>query len=70
VFAPVFFAGVIFATAFRESRQPDVDFGWNVAGIVLGGLSEQLSLVLGFSHLLLVAVAYYLLSAALRPRTV
>jgi hypothetical protein len=30
-------------------------------------LSEQLSLVLGFSHLLLVAVAYYLLSAALRP---
>jgi hypothetical protein len=70
VFAPVFFAGVIFATAFRESRQPDVDFGWNVAGIVLGGLSEQLSLVLGFSYLLLVAVAYYLLSAALRPRTV
>ncbi|HEV3008889.1 MAG TPA: hypothetical protein VGX52_07640 [Burkholderiales bacterium] len=69
VFVPVFFAGVIFATVFRESRQPDVDFGWNVAGIILGGLSEQLSLVLGFSHLLLVAVAYYLLSAALRPRT-
>jgi SAM-dependent methyltransferase len=68
VFVPVFFAGVIFATAFRESRQPDVDFGWNVAGIILGGLSEQLSLVLGFSHLVLVAVAYYLLSAALRPR--
>jgi SAM-dependent methyltransferase len=70
VFVPVFFAGVIFATAFRESRQPDVDFGWNVAGIILGGLSEQLSLVLGFSQLVLVAVAYYLLSAALRPRTV
>jgi SAM-dependent methyltransferase len=70
VFVPVFFAGVIFATAFRESRQPDVDFGWNVAGIILGGLSEYLSLVLGFAHLLLVAVAYYLLSAALRPRTV
>jgi hypothetical protein len=41
VFVPVFFAGVIFAAAFRESRQPDVDFGWNV---------------------LLVALAYYLLS--------
>src|SRR5205823_2464775 len=27
VFIPVFFAGVIFACAFRQSRQPDVDFG-------------------------------------------
>jgi hypothetical protein len=69
VFVPVFFAGVIFAALFRDSRRPDVDLGSNVAGIVLGGLSEQLSLVLGFSHLLLVAVAYYLLSAALRPRS-
>ena len=68
VFVPVFFAGVIFAAAFRDSREPDRDFGWNVAGIILGGLSEQLSLVLGFSQLLLVAMAYYLLSAALRPR--
>jgi hypothetical protein len=67
VFVPVFFAGVIFATVFRESRQPDVDFGWNVAGIILGGLSEHLSLVLGFNYLILVAIAYYLLSLALRP---
>ena len=65
VFVPVFFAGVIFATAFRDSTQPDVDFGSNIAGVILGGLSESLSLVLGFNHLLLVAVAYYLLSAAL-----
>jgi hypothetical protein len=68
VFVPVFFAGVIFACAFRESRRPDIDFGSNVAGIILGGLSEQLSLVLGFNLLLVVAVAYYLLSLALRPR--
>src|SRR5439155_15212088 len=68
VFVPVFFAGVIFATAFRESRQPDVDFGSNVAGIILGGLSEHLSLVLGFNYLLVVAAGYYLLSVALRPR--
>jgi hypothetical protein len=67
VFLPVFFAGVIFATAFRSSHQPDVDFGSNVGGIILGGLSEYLSLVLGFSHLLWVAIGYYLLSAILRP---
>jgi hypothetical protein len=68
VFVPVFFAGVIFATAFRESKNPDVDFGSNVAGIILGGLSEQLSLILGFRFLLLVAIGYYVLSALLRPR--
>ena len=68
VFIPVFFAGVIFAAVFRESRRPDVDFGSNVAGIVLGGLSEQLSLVVGFNYLVLVAVGYYLLSLVLRPR--
>jgi hypothetical protein len=62
VFLPVFFAGVIFATAFGRSQQPDADFGWNVAGIILGGLSEQISLVVGFNYLLLVAIAYYLLS--------
>ena len=67
VFLPVFFAGVVFATAFRSSERPDVDFGSNVAGIILGGLSEQLSLVLGFNLLLLVAVLYYVLSWLLRP---
>jgi len=68
VFVPVFFAGVIFATAFRGSREPDRDFGWNVAGIIAGGLSEQLSLVVGFNTLLLVALLYYALSLALAPR--
>jgi SAM-dependent methyltransferase len=68
VFVPVLFAGVVFAATFRDSRQPDVDLGWNVAGIIVGGLSEQLSLVLGFNQLLLVAIAYYLLSLGLRRR--
>jgi hypothetical protein len=68
VFSPVFFAGVIFASVFRKSTRPDVDFGSNVFGIILGGLSEQLSLVVGFNYLLLVAVAYYLLSWVLERR--
>jgi hypothetical protein len=66
---PIFFAGVIFATSFAGSRHPDVDFGSNVAGVILGGLSENLSLVLGFDRLLLVAVAFYLLSAILGRST-
>lgn len=67
-FVPIFFAGVIFATEFRESRHPDVDFGSNIGGVILGGLSENLSLVVGFKHLLLLAVVYYLLSAVLFRR--
>lgn len=65
VYVPVFFAGIVFATAFRESAQPDVDFGSNIGGIILGGLCENLSLVLGFNHLLWVAIAFYLLAAVL-----
>ena len=65
VFLPVFFAGVIFATAFRSSARPDVDFGSNIGGIILGGLSEYLSLIVGFNHLLWIAIGYYVLSALL-----
>lgn len=68
VFVPVYFAGIIFSTAFRDSTQPDVDFGSNIGGVILGGLSEYFSLVIGFKLLLLIAVAYYALSFVLRPR--
>ena len=65
VFVPVYFAGIIFSTVFRDSTQPDVDFGSNIAGIILGGLSEYFSLVVGFKYLLLIALAYYGLSYVL-----
>jgi Spermine/spermidine synthase domain len=68
VFIPIFFAGIVFSTSFRDSRNPDLDFGSNVAGAVLGGLSENFSLVLGFKNLLVIAVIFYLLSAVLKPR--
>jgi len=63
VFVPIFFAGIVFGTLFRDSSQPDIDFGSNIAGAILGGLSESLSLVVGFNYLLAIAVAFYLLSA-------
>jgi hypothetical protein len=67
VYIPVFFAGMIFATAFRDSTRPDADFGSNIGGIILGGLTEYFSLILGFNHLLWVAIVFYLLAALLRP---
>lgn len=68
VFIPIFFAGVIFAASFRDSQHPDVDFGSNVGGAILGGLCENASLIVGFNHLLLVAIVFYGLSAVLRRR--
>jgi SAM-dependent methyltransferase len=69
VFAPIAFAGVIFATSFGRSTQPDRVFGANVAGALLGGLSENASVLLGFQYLLCVAVGFYALSAACGNRT-
>ena len=71
-FIPIFFAGVVFGTLFGASKQPDIDFGSNIAGAVLGGLAESLSLLVGFNSMLAVALTFYLLSAwskraALRP---
>ncbi len=71
VFVPIFFAGVVFAARFRDSTRPDVDLGSNVGGVILGGLSENLSLILGFDHLLLVALGFYALAAILgRDRSI
>ncbi|HXZ15373.1 MAG TPA: hypothetical protein VEH77_05275, partial [Roseiarcus sp.] len=61
---PMAFAGVIFARSFRDSPDPDIAFGSNIAGAVVGGLSEAISMVVGFRHSLLLAIAFYLLSAA------
>jgi SAM-dependent methyltransferase len=68
VYLPVFFAGVIFATAFRSSVRPEIDFGSNVGGIILGGLTEYLSLIFGFNALIGIAIGYYALSALLGRR--
>ena len=69
VFVPVFFAGIVFATAFRASAAPDTDFASNIAGAMFGGLAESLSLVIGFNLLLAVAGVFYLLSA-MQPRAI
>ena len=60
---PVFFAGVIFAVSFRNAAQPDLALGSNIAGAVVGGIAESFSMLLGFQHLLFLALVFYLLSA-------
>jgi spermidine synthase len=63
VFAPIMFAGVIFAAAFKRARRPDLAFGLNIAGAMVGGLAEYSSMLLGFQYVVLVAILLYALSA-------
>ncbi len=63
VFAPVLFAGVIFAVSFSRTAEPDRAFGANIAGAMVGGLAEYTSMLLGFQGLMVVAILLYLLSA-------
>lgn len=63
VFAPILFAAVIFAITFSRTASPDRAFGFNIAGAMLGGLAENLSMLLGFQYLMLVAILFYVLSA-------
>ncbi|HKA06193.1 MAG TPA: hypothetical protein VKD71_02970, partial [Gemmataceae bacterium] len=62
-FAPVMFAGIVFAASFARSSRPNQMFGANVAGALVGGLAENASMLLGFRYLILVAVGFYLLSS-------
>jgi hypothetical protein len=62
VFAPILFAGVIFAVSFARVGNPNRAFGFNIAGAMLGGLAENTSMVFGFQYLFAVAALFYLLS--------
>jgi spermidine synthase len=69
VFAPIWFAAIIFAVSFARSTAPDRSLGANVAGAMLGGLAEYTSMLLGFQYLVLVALVFYLLGISFRlPR--
>jgi spermidine synthase len=63
VFAPILFAGVIFAASFKRTTEPDRAFGVNIAGAMMGGLAEYSSMLLGFQYVVLVAILFYVLSA-------
>lgn len=57
---PVFFAGIIFSTTFRESAFPSAVFGANLVGAMLGGFCEYLRMAVGDHLLSLLIIAAYL----------
>jgi SAM-dependent methyltransferase len=70
IFAPVFLANVIFSNSFRETEVADVAFASNLLGIMVGGMLEYFSMLVGY-HLLLVAViGFYFLAMVLRKMSI
>lgn len=56
---PVFFAGLIFSTRFRDAADPSALFGANLIGAMVGGFSEYLGMAVGSQHLSLLVIAAY-----------
>ena len=66
VFSPVFCAGLLFSSSFKESSSTADDFGANLLGAMVGGVGEYLSLLAGYRFLLILVAVCYLLALAFR----
>ncbi len=56
---PVFFAGIIFTETFRRHAGKSDVLGANMMGSVIGGLTQNLSFVVGMKALLMIAAMIY-----------
>jgi spermidine synthase len=56
---PIFFASLVFSYSFRNAENTAIAFGTNLLGIVLGGIFEYGSMVLGLNALYLFAMSLY-----------
>ena len=67
--SPVFFAGAIFAILLRNAKRPEQALAFNTAGALIGGFTENVSLLVGFNYLMLVAAAIYCASWVFTKRS-
>jgi SAM-dependent methyltransferase len=56
---PIFFAGILFATFFRDAPIPGTALGHNLFGAMVGGALEYCSMAWGINNLNLLCVAVY-----------
>lgn len=59
---PIFFAGLIFSTTFREGGNPSALFGSNLMGATIGGFCEYMSMWIGSQALSYIVIAAYIAS--------
>jgi SAM-dependent methyltransferase len=57
---PVFFAGIIFSSELRTRADAAAALGCNLCGALLGGLLENLSMLVGLKAIVLLALVFYL----------
>jgi SAM-dependent methyltransferase len=68
VFSPILCAGLLFGSAIARSTSLPRDYGINLLGAMVGGVSEYLSLITGYGALLLVIGLCYIGAVAARDR--
>jgi hypothetical protein len=56
---PVLFAGIVFTEMFRRSSSKSGAFGANIVGAVAGGLTQNVSFIIGIKLLLVIAAIFY-----------
>jgi spermidine synthase len=59
VFAPIFFANLVFGQLFSETTSSATAFGWNILGTMVGAALEYTSLVLGYRNLTIAVAVLY-----------
>jgi hypothetical protein len=59
---PIFFAGLIFSTLFRDVTDAGSAFGANLMGAMVGGFAEYAGMYVGNRHLLLLVLVAYLIA--------
>jgi spermidine synthase len=66
--SPVFFAGLVFISSFKQIGFRAEAFGSNLLGSLVGGLLDSLSFLIGIKALVIVAAVLYFLSFATMAR--
>jgi hypothetical protein len=67
-FVPIYLANIAFAKRFAASADSQSAFGINLLGAIVGGCLEYSALLTGYSNLLIVVGALYLLAFLLKPK--
>jgi len=67
-FAPVFVANLIFSNSFRDTEAADIGFASNLLGVMVGGMLEYFSMLVGYRLLLVPVMAFYALALFFHAR--
>jgi spermidine synthase len=67
--SPVFFAGLVFISSFKQIGFRAEAFGSNLLGALVGGLLDSLSYLIGIKALVIVAALLYLMSFAMMRKS-